>query len=308
MISYNNLLKRGVRIALRSKVNESLITGIRLIDSLLPVGRGQRQLILGDRATGKTSIFLFIILSSFIPSYIGSIDGFGIKRLFNIYIGISLNLSKLSKFISSILFTFFILIIASHSSSSALLNFLLPLIGISIAERLRDRGFDCSICFDDLSKHAKSFRQINLILGVIPSRDAYPAAVFNVHSSLLERCGKLNISSSGGSITAFPVIETINSDITDYIATNIISITDGQFYLSRNLFINSIRPAIDSGLSVSRIGSSAQCKFIKTVSAGLKNELTNLRLIDLSSSSLEYIRLLSLNNIFFHNPLSISSL
>src|SRR5688572_4915415 len=194
MLSYNSILKRGVRIALRSKVNESLISGIRLIDSILPVGRGQRQLILGDRSTGKTSIYLFIILSSFLTSFIGSLDGFGSKRLFNIYIGISLNLSKLSKFISSILFSYFILIIATHSSSSALLNYLLPLIGISIAERLRDRSFDISICFDDLSKHAKSFRQINLILGVIPSRDAYPAAVFNLHSSLLERCGKLNIS------------------------------------------------------------------------------------------------------------------
>jgi len=306
---YNNLLKRGVRIALRSKVNESLITGIRLIDSLLPIGMGQRQLILGDRSTGKTSIFLFIIISSFSFSYIGSIDGFGIKRLFSFYIGISLNLSKLSKFISSILFSYFILIIASHSSSSSLLNFLLPLIGISCAERLRDRGFNSCICFDDLSKHAKSFRQINLILGVIPSRDAYPAAVFNVHSSLLERCGKLNSFFSFSSITAFPVIETINSDITDYIATNIISITDGQFYLSRLLFINSIRPSIDSGLSVSRIGSSAQCKLIKIISSGLKNELTNLRLLDFSSSSsIDLLRLLSLNNIFYSNHLSISSL
>jgi len=309
---YNVLLKRGVRIALRSKVNESLITGISIIDSLLPVGRGQRQLILGDRSTGKSSIFLFIILYSFFSSYLLHVDGFGTKRLFNIYIGISLNLSKLSKFISMILFSYFVLIIASHSSSSALLNFLLPLIGISIAERLRDRSFDINICFDDLSKHSKSFRQINLILGVIPSRDAYPAAIFNVHSSLLERCGKLtyNISSitSFGSITSFPIIETINSDITDYIATNIISITDGQFYLSKLLFINLIRPCIDSSLSVSRIGSSAQSKFIKVVSAGLKNDLTNLRSSDLSSSSIDFLRLTSLNNIFYHNHLSISSL
>jgi len=308
---YNNLLKRGVRIALRSKVNESLITGIRIIDSLLPVGRGQRQLILGDRSTGKSSIFLFIILSSFLINSISSLDGFGSKRLFNIYIGISLNLSKLSKFISSIIYNYFILIIATHSSSSALLNFLLPLIGISISERLRDRGFNICICFDDLSKHSKSFRQINLILGVIPSRDAYPAAVFNVHSSLLERCGKLNnISSitSSGSITSFPIIETINSDITDYIATNVISITDGQFYLSRLLFINSIRPSIDSGLSVSRIGSAAQSRLIKVVSSGLKNDLTNLRSSDLNSSSIDYSRLLTLNNIFYHGHLSISSL
>jgi len=309
-MNYNWIFKRGVRIALRSKVNESLITGVRLIDSLLPVGRGQRQLILGDRSTGKTSIFLYTVLSSYYFNYISSIDGFGIKRLFSIYIGISLNLSKLSKFISSVIFNYYLLIIASHSSSSALLNFLIPLIGISIAERLRDRGYDSIICFDDLSKHSKSYRQISLILGKIPSRDAFPADIFNIHSSLLERCGKLSLylGSLSGSITAFPVIETINSDITDYIATNIISITDGQFYMSKLLFINSIRPAIDSGLSVSRIGSSAQCKLMKVVSAGLKNELTNLRLSDLSINTFEYFNLLSLNNIFYHNHLSISSL
>jgi len=309
-MSYNWIFKRGVRIALRSKVNESLITGVRLIDSLLPVGRGQRQLILGDRSTGKTSIFIYTILSCYYFNYISSIDGFGIKRLFCIYIGICLNLSKLSKLLSYIIFNYYLLVIASHSSSSALLNFLIPLVGISICERLRDRGFDSIICFDDLSKHSKSYRQISLILGKIPSRDAFPADIFNIHSSLLERCGKLSLYFGylSGSITAFPVIETINSDISEYISTNIISITDGQFYMSKSLFVNSVRPAIDSGLSVSRIGSSAQCRLMKVVSAGLKNDLTNLRLSDITSNSIEYFNLLSLNNIFYHNHLSISSL
>jgi F-type H+-transporting ATPase subunit alpha len=178
---------------------------------------------------------------------------------------------------------------------------LIALIGISIAERLRDRGFDSCICFDDLSKHSKCYRQISLILAKIPSRDAFPADIFNIHSSLLERCGKLMYSYFGGSITAFPVIETINSDITEYIATNVISITDGQFYTNKRLFLDSCRPAIDSGLSVSRIGSSAQSKFMKVLSVGIKNLLTNYRIMELSSN-----KLLSLNISFYQDHLLIS--
>ena len=244
----NNLLKRGCRIALRGKVNDSLISGLRLIDSILPVGRGQRQLILGDRYTGKTSIFLSFLLTSNRFNFIGSIDGFGTKRLFAPYIGMNQNLSKLSQLINSLFYDWFSLILTSHSSSSSLLSSIIPLIGISIAERLRDRASECIICFDDLSKHSKSYRQISLILAKIPSRDAFPADIFNIHSSLLERCGKLKYSYFGGSITGFPVTETINSDITEYIATNVISITDGQFYTNKRLFIESSRPAIDSVL------------------------------------------------------------
>ena len=172
---------------------------------------------------------------------------------------------------------------------------MIPLIGVSIAERLRDRAFDCCICFDDLSKHSKSYRQISLILGKIPSRDAFPADIFNIHSSLLERCGKLKYSMFGGSITGLPIIETINSDITEYIATNVISITDGQFYTNKRLFLDSCRPAIDSGLSVSRIGSNAQCKLMKVYCVGIKNLLTNYRNV-------------SLNLIFFQDHLLISPL
>ena len=142
------------------------------------------------------------------------------------------------------------------------------------------------LCFDDLSKHSKCYRQISLILAKIPSRDAFPADIFNIHSSLLERCGKLMYCYFGGSITAFPVIETINSDITEYIATNVISITDGQFYTNKRLFLDSCRPAIDSGLSVSRIGSSAQSKLMKVLSVGIKNLLTNYRIMELSSNKL----------------------
>lgn len=181
-----------------------------------------------------------------------------------------------------------------------MLGFLVPLVGMSIAERLRDRGFDVLIAFDDLSKHAKAYRQISLLLGKIPSRDAYPSDIFNVHSSLLERAGKLRLDYFGGSITAFPIIETINSDITEFIATNVISITDGQCYTNRKLFLDGIRPAIDSALSVSRIGSNAQMKFTKILSAGIKNELTNLRISkDLGTNSvLDTAKLISLEALF----------
>ena len=309
LISYYNSLKRGVRIALRSKVNDSLITGLRIVDSILPVGRGQRQLILGDRYTGKTSIYLSLLLHCNYLSLLGSIEGLGTKRIFAIYIGINQNLSKLSKFISFIwLINWYCLILSSHSSSSSLLSYTIPLIGISIAERLRDRGFDSIICFDDFSKHSKSYRQISLILGKIPSRDAFPSDIFNIHASILERCGKLKLCYFNGSITASPIIETIANDITEYIATNIISITDGQLYTNKKLFLDSCRPSIDSALSVSRIGSNAQCKSIKIISGGSKNEPTNYRIMELSSNSFDFFKLLSLNQIFFQDHLYITSI
>lgn len=254
---------------------------MRIVDSILPIGRGQRQLILGDRNTGKTSIVLSTLLTNNKNNYLASMDGFGCKRLFGLYIGINQNLSKLYKLTNSA--SAFTLILGTHSSSTSMITFTLPILGTTFAEQLRDRGFDVLICFDDLSKHAKSYRQISLILGKVPSRDAFPADIFNIHSSILERCGRLN-SYFRGSISSFPIIETVNSDITEFIATNVISITDGQLYTNKQLFNFGIRPAIDSALSVSRIGSSAQCKFMKILSAGIKNELTNLRQISFSIS------------------------
>jgi F-type H+-transporting ATPase subunit alpha len=327
------LLKRGTRIALRNKVNDSLITGIRLVDSCLPIGRGQRQLILGDKSTGKTSIFVFSLLTSWRYSIISSFEGISTKRLFGLYLGININLSKLMKLLYSVvsyssfsiagsikpIFDFgnnslsisnyssvLFLVVSTHSSSSALLSFMIINLGITVSERLRDRGFDSLICFDDLSKHAKCYRQVSLLLGRVPSRDAYSSDVFNIHSSLLERSGRLRLNYFGSSITAFPVIETINSDITEFIATNVISITDGQLYMNKRLFLDSIRPAIDSALSVSRIGSNAQCKFVKVVSAGLKNELTSLRIAFSSfgsQSSSSLIKLSSLNSLFSQSHL-----
>jgi F-type H+-transporting ATPase subunit alpha len=322
MISnYLILLKRGTRIALRNKVNDSLITGIRLVDSCLPIGRGQRQLILGDKSTGKTSIFVFSLLTSWRYSIISSFEGISTKRLFGLYLGININLSKLMKLLHSIISyssfshsslsfnslsisnysSVLFLVISTHSSSPALLSFMIVNLGITICERLRDRSFDSLICFDDLSKHAKCYRQVSLLLGRVPSRDAYSSDVFNIHSSLLERSGRLRLNYFGSSITSFPIIETINSDITEFIATNVISITDGQLYMNKRLFLDSIRPAIDSALSVSRIGSNAQCKFIKVVSAGLKNELTSLRIAFSSfgsQSAGSFLKLSSLNSLF----------
>ena len=239
----------------------------------------------------------------------GSIEGLGTKRIFGIHIGMNQNPSKSSKLISFIwLINWYCLILSSHSSSSSLPSYTIPLIGISIAERLRDRGFDTIIRFDDSSKHSKSYRQISLILAKIPSRDASPSDISNIHASISERCGKLKLCYFNGSITASPIIETIANDITEYTATNIIPITDRQSYTNKKLFLDSCRPSIDSALSVSRIGSNAQCKSIKIISVGSKNEPTNYRIMELSSNSFDFFKLLSLNQIFFQDHLYISSI
>jgi hypothetical protein len=310
LFSYHNLLKRGARIAIRAKVNDSLMTGLRVVDCIIPVGRGQRQLILGDRYTGKTSIFISLLLYCSSISELVSIDGFGTNRIFGVYIGINQNLSKLLKSCSFLSYysSYLFLCLATHSASSSLLSFMIPLIGISIGERVRDRGNDICLCFDDLSKHSKSYRQLSLILAKIPSREAFPSDIFNIHSSLLERCGKLSAYYFGGSISSFPFIETINSDITEYIATNVISITDGQFYTNKRLFLDCCRPAIDSGLSVSRIGSNAQCKLMKTLSVGIKNELTYFRYRIMELSNVDFSISFSLNNIFCQDQMFISAI
>jgi F-type H+-transporting ATPase subunit alpha len=303
------LLIRGVRIALRAKINDSLPTGLRISDSIIVIGRGQRQLILGDRYTGKTTICISVMLRSNCNNSLGAIDGFGSTRFLGLYIGINQNISKLVKILYYICnINYWIIILSTHTTSASLLSFIVPVIGISISERFRDRGYDVCICLDDLIKHSKSYRQCSLLLNKIPSRDAFPADIFNVHSLLLERCGKLRISYLGGSISSFPIIETINADITEFIATNVISITDGQFYTNKFLFLNSNRPSIDSGLSVSRIGSNSQCNLLKTFSFGIKNELTNLRGNNIANDSLLSIKLNMLNSIYFQDHLFISSL
>lgn len=197
--------------------------------------------------------------------------------------------------------------LCTQSSSNVLLGSLIPILGISISESMRNRGYDVLVSYDDLSKHSKSYRQIALIMNSIPGRDAFPSDIFNVHSSLLERSSS-SVNYYRGSISSFPVIETINSNLSEYISTNVISITDGQCFFNRNLFISGLLPAIDSGLSVSRIGSNAQCEIVKFVSRGIKNDLTNLRNESLERGSIEFMRLNSLNLIFYQEHLLISQL
>ena len=311
----DSLINKGTRSSIRWKVNDSMITGITFVDTLLPVGRGQRQLIIGDRTIGKTSIFIMILIISSYYSYYTTINSLGSKRLLCIYIGINQNLSKIYKLMNYLYYSVLFIILSTHSSSTALLSFIISLVGISIIERLRDRGFDCVICYDDCIQHAKSYRQISLILSKIPSRDAYSADIFNIHASILERssgsCIKYgsNRINDNGSITSFPVIETINSNISDFIATNIISITDGQIYLDRKLFLDNIRPSIDSALSVSRIGSSAQSQWIKKVSSGIKNTITYLRKETQWNTNKRLINLLrSLNIIYYSYHLMVNTI
>jgi F-type H+-transporting ATPase subunit alpha len=247
-----------------------------LADALLPIGSGQRQLILGDRFIGKTSIYLTLVIVSGVFSYVVGMDGLGSRRLYAIYIGIGQSLTKIFKLINVVGRSWLFNVICTHSSFNAVISLLVVFCGVVLAERLKLKGFNSVIAFDDINAHAKSYRQISLVMAKIPSRDAYPADIFNIHSGLLERICKVSIG-IGGSITGLPIIELQNSNITDYIATNIISITDGQFYLSTKLFVSSMRPAFDTGLSVSRIGSAAQLKYVKIVGLGIKNALTYLR-------------------------------
>ena len=226
--------------------------------------------------------------------------------------GINQNLNKLQKFINLLFFiSFTILIIATTSTTSSSSPYYIPLYSIPISERYRDRGLDIITCSDDSSKHSKSYRQISSILGKIPSRDASPSDIPNIHPSLSERCGKLSTTYFNGSISSFPIIETINPDITEHIATNVIPTTDGQYYTNKQLFLNLYRPAIDSGLPVSRIGSNAQCKSIKLIAIGIKNESTYYRIMELSNTiqtSISLSKLICSNNISFQDHLFIPTI
>jgi F-type H+-transporting ATPase subunit alpha len=272
-----------------------------LADALLPIGSGQRQLIIGDRFIGKTSIYLTLVIVNGGFNYVNAMDGLGCRRLFGVYIGVGQNLSKIFKLINFVGRSWLFNVVVTHASFNAVLSFLVVYLGLVIAEKLKLKGFNVALGIDDINAHAKSYRQISLVLAKIPTRDAYSADIFNIHSSILERINRSNIKGGFGlgSIVALPVVELQNSNISDYIATNIISITDGQFYLSTKLFISGIRPAFDSALSVSRIGSAAQAKFIKIVSHGIKNTLTYLRKEILLNAELKLINLLNSLHVIF---------
>ena len=262
--------KRAPGIITRSAVNRPLLTGIKAIDMLVPIGRGQRELIIGDRQTGKTSIVLDTIknqkkkLSEVFCFYVAI--GQKQSTIKKIYLNFKLN--KVLRYTS---------IICTTASDSAALQYIAPYSGCAMAEFFMKRGLDALIVYDDLSKHAVAYRQMSLLLRRAPGREAYPGDVFYLHSRLLERAAQLNKKYGGGSLTALPIIETQAGDVTAYIPTNVISITDGQIYLESELFYKGIRPAVNPGLSVSRVGSAAQIKSMKKLAGSLKLQLAQYR-------------------------------
>lgn len=273
-------LKKNVEIKApgiitRFKVNEPLQTGIKSIDSLFPIGKGQRELIIGDKSTGKTAISVDAILNQKNNNWIPA------THVHCIYVAISqrrANVAKLAHLLRKKNAMSYSVIIAATASESCALQYLIPYCATTLGEYLMTRGAGCLIIYDDLSKHAVAYRQLSLLLRRFPSREAYPADVFYLHSRLLERSTKCNdLTNFGGSLTSLPVIETQLGDVSAYIPTNVISITDGQIFLESQLFNKGIRPAVNTGLSVSRIGSAAQNKIMKIISGPLKLELAQYR-------------------------------
>jgi len=263
-------------IIMRSKVNEPVYTGLLVIDSMIPIGRGQRELIIGDRQTGKTAIAIDTILMQ--KNFYDLENGF--YGLICIYVSIGQKrsaIAHLTGLLEKKNVEWYTVIVASTASEAASLQFLAPYTGSAIGEFFRDRGFHAVIIYDDLSKHAVAYRQMSLLLRRPPGREAYPGDVFYLHSRLLERAAKLSSDLFSGSLTALPIIETQAGDVSAYIPTNVISITDGQIFLETELFYKGIRPAVNIGLSVSRIGASAQVKAMREVAGSLKLELAQYR-------------------------------
>lgn len=262
-------------IIIRKSVHEPVQTGIKAIDALLPIGRGQRELIIGDRQTGKTAIAIDTIINQKQTNLLGGSDS-----LYCIYVAIGQKRSNVVQ-IAETLRKFgaldYSVIVAATASDPAPLQFLAPYSGCAIGEYFRDNSKHALIIYDDLSKQAVAYRQMSLLLRRPPGREAFPGDVFYLHSRLLERAAKMADSVGAGSLTALPVVETQAGDVSAYIPTNVISITDGQIFLETELFYRGIRPAINAGLSVSRVGSAAQVKTMKKVSRSLKLELAQFR-------------------------------
>ena len=252
-------------VMVRKSVHQPMQTGIVAIDALVPIGRGQRELIIGDRQTGKTAVAIDTILNQ---------KG---QNVICIYVAIGQRESKTAQIYRTLKAAGameYSIVVSAPSASSAVMQFLAPYAGVAMGEYFMDKGRDVLIVYDDLSKHAVAYREMSLLLRRPPGREAYPGDVFYLHSRLLERAAKLNDKNGGGSITALPIIETQAGDVSAYIPTNVISITDGQIFLDTDLFNRGIRPAINVGISVSRVGGSAQTKIIKKISGTLKLELS----------------------------------
>jgi F-type H+-transporting ATPase subunit alpha len=260
----------------RRSVHEPMQTGLKAIDSLIPVGRGQRELIIGDRQTGKTAIALDTILNQKAINQSGDES----KKLYCIYVAVGQKRSSVAQFVKSLEdrgAMEYSIVVSATASEPAPMQFLAPYAGCTMGEFFRDNGMHAVIFYDDLSKQAVAYRQMSLLLRRPPGREAYPGDVFYLHSRLLERAAKLNEDNGSGSLTALPVIETQAGDVSAYIPTNVISITDGQIFLETDLFYKGVRPAVNVGLSVSRVGSAAQIKAMKQVAGTIKLELAQYR-------------------------------
>ncbi len=260
----------------RQSVSEPMQTGLKAIDTLIPVGRGQRELIIGDRQTGKTAVAIDSIINQ---KFINETDDES-KKLYCIYVAIGQKRSTVAQIVKTLEDAGamkYTTVVAATASDAAPLQFLAPYTGCTIGEYYRDNGMHALIIYDDLSKQAVAYRQMSLLLRRPPGREAYPGDVFYLHSRLLERAAKLSDKNGGGSLTALPIIETQAGDVSAYIPTNVISITDGQIFLETELFNQGIRPAVNVGLSVSRVGSAAQTKAMKKVAGSIKLELAQYR-------------------------------
>ena len=260
----------------RKSVHEPMQTGLKVIDALIPVGRGQRELIIGDRQTGKTAVILDAILNQ--KSINTSKDES--KKLYCIYVAVGQKRSTVAQFVKTLEENGameYSVVVAATASEPAPMQYLAPYAGCAMGEFFRDNGMHALIAYDDLSKQAVAYRQMSLLLRRPPGREAYPGDVFYLHSRLLERAAKLNEDHGAGSLTALPVVETQANDVSAYIPTNVISITDGQIFLETDLFYQGIRPAVNVGLSVSRVGSAAQLKAMKQVAGAIKGELAQYR-------------------------------
>ncbi|KAF9545023.1 Alpha subunit of the F1 sector of mitochondrial F1F0 ATP synthase [Mortierella hygrophila] len=260
----------------RESVREPMLTGIKCIDSMVPVGRGQRELIIGDRQTGKTSVALDTILNQ--KKWNDGTEES--KKLYCVYVAVGQKRSTVAQFVQTLEENDamkYSVVVAATASEAAPLQYLAPFSGCAVGEYFRDNGKHALIVFDDLSKQAVAYRQMSLLLRRPPGREAYPGDVFYLHSRLLERSAKMNRKLGGGSMTALPIIETQGGDVSAYIPTNVISITDGQIFLEAELFFKGIRPAINVGLSVSRVGSHAQTKSMKKIAGSMKLYLAQYR-------------------------------
>ncbi|TDR93140.1 F0F1 ATP synthase subunit alpha [Enterovirga rhinocerotis] len=261
----------------RKSVHEPMATGLKAVDALIPVGRGQRELIIGDRQTGKSAIALDTILNQKPLNAEGAPES---QKLYCVYVAVGQKRSTVAQFVKVLEENGaleYSIIVAATASDPAPMQFLAPFSGCAMGEFFRDNGMHAVITYDDLSKQAVAYRQMSLLLRRPPGREAYPGDVFYLHSRLLERAAKLNDDNGAGSLTALPIIETQANDVSAYIPTNVISITDGQIFLETDLFYQGIRPAVNVGLSVSRVGSAAQTKAMKKVAGKIKGELAQYR-------------------------------